>query len=54
MKTLLKYVAHNNAGESLYLQVEAGTDLYGTFKASCLDTGETLTVNGWLWSFEAI
>ena len=32
----------------LEVAVKAGTDLDGTFKATCLDTGETLNINGWL------
>lgn len=41
-------------GYDLEIAVEPGTDLDSTFTAICLVTGETLRVNGWLFTFEAI
>jgi hypothetical protein len=35
-------------GDSVALWVAPDTDLDGTFSGICADTGEILTVNGWL------
>ena len=32
----------------LEVAVKPGTDLDGTFEATCLDTGEALNINGWM------
>lgn len=33
---------------SLHVEVAADVDFDGRFPAKCLDTGETLQINGWL------
>lgn len=38
----------------LEIAVKPGTDMDSTFTAVCLATGETLRINGWLFTFEAI
>jgi hypothetical protein len=35
-------------GESITVDVPAGTDMESAFRCTCVDTGETLTVKGWL------
>ena len=37
---------------TLELRIPVDADRDGRFKAECLDTGETLWVNGWLFTFE--
>jgi hypothetical protein len=42
------------AGYTLALAVLPGYETEGRFPAVCLDTGETLWINGWLFEFEPI
>lgn len=37
---------------TLELRIPVDADLDGTFMAVCLETGETLSINGWLFTFE--
>jgi hypothetical protein len=39
---------------TLEIECAADADLDGTFEATCLDTGERLKINGWLWTFEPL
>ena len=39
---------------TLHLMVDPNQDLDGTFEATCLDTGQTLKVNGWLFTLEFV
>ncbi len=36
------------------IDVHPDADLDGTFSCICVDTGERLKLNGWLWSFEPV
>lgn len=44
---------HGN-GMTLHLAYPAGADLDGEFAATCLDTGDHLTVQGWLYESEDV
>lgn len=39
-------------GHDLHVAFAPGTDLDLSFEATCLDTGDRLTVNGWLYAAE--
>ena len=38
----------------LFIHIDSSVDLDSTFKALCLDSGEILTINGWLFTFEEV
>jgi hypothetical protein len=38
----------------LFIQADSSDDFDSTFEALCLDTGDMLTINGWLFTFEEI
>jgi len=38
----------------LHIQVDSNVKLDSTFQALCLDTGETLTINGWMFTLEEV
>lgn len=40
-------------GQDYHLAFAANADLESRFAATCLDTGESLEVSGWLFTFEA-
>lgn len=42
----------SSSDNDLSLAFASGADLDGSFDATCLDTGERLTVNGWLYVAE--
>lgn len=42
-----------SAGHDLHLAFAPNADLDLSFEATCLDTGESLKVNGWLFTFES-
>lgn len=48
-----RYMADCTAN-TLEILVKPDADLDGTFRAWCVDTGEFLALNGWLWIFERI
>lgn len=44
---------HFSSGEhDLHLAFAPNADIDGEFKATCLDTGDHLTVQGWLYTVE--
>jgi hypothetical protein len=47
-----RHVAAEGGMYSLDLLVCPDADLDGTFRAWCVDTGEQLSVNGWLFIIE--
>jgi hypothetical protein len=46
-------IALSSAECDLVVYVKPGTDLDGRFRAICAETGDTLTVNGWLFTVDA-
>jgi hypothetical protein len=48
MKSLSKYIEVGDGVSELHMWIAPDTDVDGTFKGICADTGEILTVNGWL------
>jgi hypothetical protein len=38
----------------LVIQVDFNANLDSTFEAVCLDTGDILSINGWLFTFEEV
>lgn len=45
-----KYIATCKEYE-LFIQVSSNIDLDSRFEVLCLDSGEIITINGWLFSF---
>lgn len=39
---------------ALEILVQPEADMDGTFRAWCVDTGEFLALNGWMWTYERI
>lgn len=48
LKSLTKYIEIGDGAETLQMWIAPDTDLDGTFKGVCAETGEILQVNGWL------
>ena len=48
LKSLSKYIEIGDGVENLSMWIAPDTDVDGTFKGVCAETGEILTVNGWL------
>ena len=48
LKSLNKFIEIGDGVETLQMWIAPDTDVDGTFKGVCAETGEILTVNGWL------
>lgn len=53
MNTNIRVILTSNSC-TLDVLICRGTDLNSTFKALCNDTGDVLTVNGWMFSCEVM
>jgi hypothetical protein len=38
----------------LFIQADSSVDFDSTFQSVCLDTGDILSINGWLFTFEEV
>ena len=48
LKSLNKFIEIGDGAETLQMWISPDTDIDGSFKGVCAETGEILSVNGWL------
>lgn len=51
---LLRYYAYHGSGNELDVMIDDNVDLDSEFDCVCNDTGEKLTLKGWLFSFNVV